>query len=321
MQGYGLAGHGIDAALRRGARVLEDYKMKRGILFGVMILGAMLAFELFNYSTTDFALTNLLGDLRFMGLRWGMILAIAFCGIDFAGIARLFSPTKDRGERTETWYLLAAWFLAATMNAMLTWWGVSLALLDHSSLGNEILSRATLLSVVPVFVAVLVWVIRTLLIGMLSMAGDRLFVRVEDSLRSATQVERGPGAVQHRDSHQPAKVAHMPTAAWAGSGSNSVRPARMVGADDERTERGELTRARTLAEKHGYSRAPQPASRPTPPPMSAVVRPAPKPNAQAANVGSTGNGGQPALQRQPVPVGAGNGSGNGHSGHHDFDED
>src|SRR5687767_1271769 len=161
-----------DSFLGRGARLLEDYKMRRGMVFGAMIVGAMLAFELFNYSTTDFALTNLLGDLKFVGVRWATILAIAFCGMDFAGIARLFTPEKENGEHTEVWYLLAAWFLAATMNAMLTWWGVSLALLTHPGLGNEILGRETLLAAVPVFVSVLVWVIRILLIGMLSMAGN-----------------------------------------------------------------------------------------------------------------------------------------------------
>ena len=40
--------------------------------------------------------------------------AIAFCGMDFAGIARLFTPEKGRSEHVEVWYLLAAWFLAAT---------------------------------------------------------------------------------------------------------------------------------------------------------------------------------------------------------------
>src|SRR5713101_3429626 len=147
-----LVGPHNDAPRGNGTRLLEDYTMKRGMVFGSIIVAAMLAFELFNYSTTDFALANLLGDLRFMGLRWAMILAIAFCGMDFAGIARLFTPEKGRAEHVEVWYLLAAWFLAATMNAMLTWWGVSLALLQHGgSLGNEILSRQQLLSGVPVF--------------------------------------------------------------------------------------------------------------------------------------------------------------------------
>src|SRR3990172_11220232 len=105
-------------------------RLQRGMLFGVIIITALLAFEFFNYSTTDFALSDLLGDLEFLGIRWATILAIAFCGIDFAGIARLFTPEQGSEEPAEVWYLFSAWLLAATMNAMLTWWGVSLAVLN-----------------------------------------------------------------------------------------------------------------------------------------------------------------------------------------------
>src|SRR5688572_15692093 len=104
-----------DGYWSRAREILEDYKMKRGMVFGGIILGALLAFELFNYTTTDFALTDLLGGMRFMGIRWAMILSLAFCGMDFAGIARLFTPEKERSEQVEVWYLLGAWFLAATM--------------------------------------------------------------------------------------------------------------------------------------------------------------------------------------------------------------
>ncbi len=150
-------------------------KWQRGMLFGSLILAALLAFEIFNYSTTDFALHDLLGDLRFVGLPWATILAIAFCGIDFAGIARLFTPEQGGDEPKEVWYLFGAWLLAATMNAMLTWWGVSIAILKHQSLGNAVIGRETLLKVVPVFVAIMVWLIRVLIIGTFSVAGDRLF--------------------------------------------------------------------------------------------------------------------------------------------------
>ena len=275
MQQMEMSGRRSDSFLGRGARLLEDYKMRPGMVFGAMIVGAMLAFELFNYSTTDFALTNLLGDLRFVGIRWATILAIAFCGIDFAGIARLFTPEKGNGEHTEVWYLLAAWFLAATMNAMLTWWGVSLALLGHTDLGNEILGRETLLSAVPIFVSVLVWVIRILLIGMLSMAGNKLFSQVEGALRNQDEEELG-------QRHAP-KPARMPTAAW--SANSAQRPTRIIGAkglDDEFT----VNRPQTVAERHGYGgrtqsqavpphAAPRPAA--PPPPPAGPVRSAPKP--------------------------------------------
>lgn len=148
---------------------------QRGILFGVILLIALLAFEVFNYSTTDYALTDLLGDLNFMGMRWSTILAIAFCGIDFAGIARLFTPGMKSDGITESWYLFGAWLLAATMNALLTWWGVSIAIVSHQTRSTVLMDAKLLFQVVPVFVAVMVWLIRILIIGSFSLAGDRLF--------------------------------------------------------------------------------------------------------------------------------------------------
>src|SRR3990172_1313793 len=153
----------------------ERIHLRRGMAFGLIIITALLAFEVFNYSTTDFALSDLLGDLSFLGIRWATILAIAFCGIDFAGIARLFTPEEGADEPAEVWYLFGAWLLAATMNAMLTWWGVSIAILEHQSLGNAVIARDTLLKFVPIFVAVMVWLIRVLIIGTFSVAGERLF--------------------------------------------------------------------------------------------------------------------------------------------------
>ena len=150
-------------------------RLQRGLVFGFLIVTALLAFEVFNYSTTDFALTDLIGDLKFIGIRWATILAIAFCGIDFAGIARLFTPDRGREELTEVWYLFGAWMLAALMNATLTWWGVSIAVLNQHTLGNAVIAHETLVKVVPIFVAVMIWLIRVLIIGTISMAGDRLF--------------------------------------------------------------------------------------------------------------------------------------------------
>lgn len=148
----------------------------RGALFGGILMLALLAFEVFNYTTTDFALTDVLGEnLKFVGVRWATILSIAFCAIDFAGIARLFTPEQGADEPVEVWYLFGAWVLAAAMNATLTWWGVSVAINNHTAQGAAIIGRETMSNVVPVFVAVMVWLIRILIIGTFSMAGERLF--------------------------------------------------------------------------------------------------------------------------------------------------
>ncbi len=153
---------------------VQAIRPQRGIAFGFILILALLFFEMFNYSTTEYALTDLLGDLDFLSVRWATILAIAFCGIDFAGIARLFTPQKTPAIHNEAWYLFGAWLLAATMNAMLTWWGVSLAVLNHQTLGNAIIERQLLLRAVPIFVAVMIWLIRVLIIGSFSVAGDHI---------------------------------------------------------------------------------------------------------------------------------------------------
>jgi hypothetical protein len=165
--------------------------LNRGAAWGLMIVGALLAFEIFNFSTTQFALHDVLGDLTFAGFRWATILAIAFCGIDFAGIARIFTPQQGRDEPAEVWYLFGAWLLAAGFNAALTWWGVSVAIVDHNSAARgAVISNQTLTNVVPVFVAVMVWLIRVLIIGTLSVAGDKLF-------------STGEGTFQGQRSYQP----------------------------------------------------------------------------------------------------------------------
>jgi len=160
--------------------MLKGINLRRGMAWGVIIVGALLAFEVFNYSTTQFALADVLGSLKFAGIPWATILALAFCGIDFAGIARLFTPEQGRNEPAEVWYLFGAWLLAAAMNAALTWWGVSVAIVNHNSLaGGVVLTNTTLTKVVPVFVAVMVWLIRVLIIGTFSIAGERLFSQGE----------------------------------------------------------------------------------------------------------------------------------------------
>ena len=178
---------------------------RRGAFFGAILLLAWFAFEAFNYSTTDFALTDMLGaNLNFLGIRWATILSIAFCGIDFAGIARLFTPQEGRNEPSEVWYLFGAWLLAAAMNAVLTWWGVSVAVRNHQELSTSIIGRSTIINVVPVFVALMVWLIRVFIIGTISMAGDRLF-----SLAEARPARLG-NSFRTNALHQPFRSAVLP---------------------------------------------------------------------------------------------------------------
>jgi hypothetical protein len=200
------------------ASMLKGITVRRGMLWGVIIIGALLAFEVFNYSTTQFALADVLGDLKFAGIRWATILALAFCGIDFAGIARLFTPEQGRDEPAEVWYLFGAWLLAAAMNAMLTWWGVSVAIVNHSSqAGGVVITNTTLTKVVPVFVAIMVWLIRVLIIGTFSVAGERLFTQTDarSSQRPATRPVLQPTSTLNRP--RPAVSSYRPVSAKPAS--------------------------------------------------------------------------------------------------------
>jgi hypothetical protein len=201
-----------------GRQFMPQIHIRRGWILGAIMVSALIAFETFNYSTTDYALTDLLGELKFAGIRWATILSIAFCGIDFAGIARLFSPSEKpgspRSSSTETWYLFSAWLLAATMNAMLTWWGVSLAVLEHQTLGSAVVERATLLRVVPIFVALMVWLIRVLIIGTFSANGDKLLAKNEARLSNSVRNHPRPAAIQSALSSLPqmSRPVSQPTA-------------------------------------------------------------------------------------------------------------
>jgi hypothetical protein len=165
---------------------IKNTALKRGAIFGTILISALLAFEVFNFGTTSFALRDILGDLRFAGMRWSSILAFAFCGIDFAGIARIFTPERGRDEPAEVWYLFGAWLLAAGFNASLTWWGVSVAILNHNAAGGVLVGQEAMVKAVPIFVAVMVWLIRVLIIGTFSVAGERLFTMADAFERQST---------------------------------------------------------------------------------------------------------------------------------------
>ncbi|MFK7803489.1 MAG: hypothetical protein AB8G95_17775 [Anaerolineae bacterium] len=175
------------ATIQRMVTMLGGQGSQQWLIGGILFI-ALLAFEIFNFDTTRYALDNLLGGVTFGRLSWSAILAVAFCSIDFAGLARLFTPEKGADEPTQVWYLTGAWLLGATMNAVMTWWAISLTLLNHP-LGNEVLGREQLLTYVPIFVAALVWVTRILFIGSIAVAGDHLLHSDKAAKRGRTQAK------------------------------------------------------------------------------------------------------------------------------------
>ena len=230
-------------------KLLDGRKLERGAAWGMMIIVALLAFEMFNFSSTDFALRDVLGELRFLGIRWATILAIAFCGIDFAGVARLFTPEQGDDEPAEVWYLFGAWLLAALMNAMLTWWGVSVAIAQSGHIGSAIVSADVMTKAIPIFVAAMVWLIRVLIIGTFSIAGDRLFSqdlqksvikrtpKTSTSRANATQRFRPQTAVRSASSLHSAPKPARSQASFSEPTYHNLSASGRNPANDEREQR------------------------------------------------------------------------------------
>lgn len=196
-------------------------RVKPSLAFVVIIFCALIAFEIFNFSTTEHALRDLLGDLKFAGILWSTVLAIAFCSIDFAGIARLFTPEQGAEEPKEVWYLFGAWLLAATMNAILTWWGVSMAVTTHNVQSASVINPETITTIVPVFVAIMVWVIRILIIGTLSLAMDRMMHPAAER-RQAVSSTQSTAVAASRPSRSPVQTTAQPMSVPASLNSSAV---------------------------------------------------------------------------------------------------
>ena len=160
-----MAGFGLDR---------WQFTKGRAATVSAILAAALIGFEVFNFDTTRFALMDLMGGHQFWGLEWASILAFAFCSIDFAGVVRMFTPEQTlQDEPKEVWLLLGAWLLGATLNAVMTWYAVALTIAPRN-VGATLITKGDMLFYAPIFVAILVWLTRILLIGSSSVAADRL---------------------------------------------------------------------------------------------------------------------------------------------------
>ncbi len=139
-------------------------KINKAFLYTSLMIIALFAFEIFNYAITRLALTDLVGNINLVGIRWSTILAIAFCLIDFVGINKYFLDPEDDASPA-VWYLFGAWSLSAMFNAVLTWWGVTLVLSN--------LPASPLQPMIPLLVAVVAFLIRVLIVGTMLVTGNR----------------------------------------------------------------------------------------------------------------------------------------------------
>jgi hypothetical protein len=124
---------------------------RKTAVIGLILTIALFGFELFNFDTTRFALSHLMGGRRFLGLEWVAVLALAFGSLDFAGLVRVFTPEKElRQESSEIWWLTDTWLIGATLNAMMTWYAMALLIAPLGvEIGATLFTHAQMLRYAP----------------------------------------------------------------------------------------------------------------------------------------------------------------------------
>lgn len=142
----------------------------RNILFLIILFIAWACFEIINYSTTEQAFYDIIGEVSFvlMGFKWSKVAAVAFCLVDFVGIARAFTPQKWEDEPQEVVFLTGAWLLASAFNGFATWWAVSLQI-EANAQPHTFVDMADVLKWAPVLLALAMLVLRVTIIGAVSM--------------------------------------------------------------------------------------------------------------------------------------------------------
>lgn len=182
-----------------------------------LLLFSMGLFEVFNFASTEFSLADLTGGIEFWGVRWATLIALAFCGVDFAGVARIFTPETGKDERKEVIMLYIGWLLAAVFNALLSWWGILQAMLQQGVPGNEVINHQMLVSWFPSFAAILILLIRFLLVGSIVTAFD---TGPKKKAPIKTESPKSPQLTE--------KVHERPKPMFPNSHNNQPKPAKMA---------------------------------------------------------------------------------------------
>lgn len=128
--------------------------------FGFLLVLALVSFDIFNFTVTEYSLIDVLGNLKIFGILWATVLAFTFCTIDFVAIARLYPTDKSRTESVKKWFLHGAWFLASAMNSFLVWWGLFVKTQNLT---------------ISISLALLAWLIRVMLMSVFVVAGNKAF--------------------------------------------------------------------------------------------------------------------------------------------------
>lgn len=147
----------------------------------ILIMG-VLAFEVFNITTTASALESM------VPVGMGVVLAIAFCATDIAGLVRVITPVKTmKDEPAIVRALFAIWFMVAIINAFLTWFSLQIYF-DVTEIRVPIVMRE-LRDMIPFVLAFVVFMIHFTVVYSLGVFLER-GAAFQDGYRSLPKTER-----------------------------------------------------------------------------------------------------------------------------------
>ena len=183
-------------------KILNFRKIDKKLVIGSLILAALFSFEIFNFGTTEFSLASFFGAAAVFGAPWSLVLAIAACGTDLAGVASIFTPEKGGDEPWYIWLLGAGWLIASVINAMLTWWAVSVSM--PKGLSSDLVTHTELIAYVPLIIAIFVWLTRVSIIGAVIAAGGSFLEGNRSKARKMPPIKRpSPTEAAHQNGHNP----------------------------------------------------------------------------------------------------------------------
>ena len=157
-----------------------------------LLVFVFISVEIFSFSISYYALNDLLGEMDFWGIRWATVLAIAFCGIGLAGFALNLPPQPAGKKSRREGYLFGVWMAGATLNTILTWWGLSIVMANQPTGNARMIEPEVLANFIPVFMAVLAGLVRILISGTLAkfLAGTNLAAGRQKRSASREQLRR-----------------------------------------------------------------------------------------------------------------------------------
>ena len=149
-------------------------------LTGMLLLISLFVFEFVNYTTNVGAVESILGSrsvgLLFYGqVSFAVLVGLAFCLVDFSGIARIFTPQRGKDEPNAVRVLFIVWLLSAVLNAGLTWWVATIWVASSYGGQNPLVNYNTVLVWAPRIIATLFFLVHFGLVYTVALVGDDLF--------------------------------------------------------------------------------------------------------------------------------------------------